>query len=108
MPTNKELEKRVNVLEGMVESMQKMLATVGGQHETTKEVVDNLAGLAGKIDKVLDAATREATPIVFTWDGERKLWHTSFLLDSEIVLVSHDSPAQALQMLLQKLQQRVS
>lgn len=92
MPTNKELEKRMKELDRrirLLEAQEKLMET-GNQ-------------------QLVDAVSHPF--ISLEWFPEKKVWIAQLgnaAVGLHAVAVAHDSPAQALQMLLQKLQQKVS
>jgi hypothetical protein len=107
MPTNKELEKRVAVLEGMVEAMQKTLDTSGTSIENLKVGLEDIK----KMDVQVRNIVREEPYISLEWFPETRVWVAQLGNNAAglyAVSVAHDTAAQAFQILLQKLQRKVS
>lgn len=113
MPSNKDLEKRVMVLELKAKALQEMLETQGEVSEAYKE---GFNGWTRKIDGLENLAKNPTQRpfISLEWDNVKRLWTATLGNyfygpdDFKEMSVQHDHPAQAFDMLLQKLQRKVS
>lgn len=109
MPSNKENERRIAVLEELVNTQAKALVTFGTSIENLNVGLEGFKKMAVQTRNIAG----ELPYISLKWDSVTKLW-TAQLVQSaneeqlDFVVVVHDTAAQAFQILLQKLQRKVS
>lgn len=115
MAKDKDLERRIAVLEEQLESLANMLVDQGTVREQQKNILDELSK---DIKRLSDYRAEEKNlPFVsFEWNPALTLWRVQLnnvddllkdLLRGDVSVI-HEHPAQAFDMLLQKLQRKVS